>query len=99
MNSFSDIWRGHWAIRDITWKNFERACEGCPIRDEHYFCTGRCPGSSSVHNKRLDGCGMTPFQIRSVQRREALFRQTVKSEPQVRVIPTVQLTDSGDVVA
>lgn len=89
MSSFTRIWRDeHWDIRDMTWANFRATCEGCPIDDDKYFCTGRCPGSSSVHNGTYDGCGMTEFLIESVQRREELFRATIKAEPRVEVAVT-----------
>jgi radical SAM protein with 4Fe4S-binding SPASM domain len=103
MKPFADIWEDeNWQIRQITWKNFERTCEGCPINDDKYFCTGRCPGSSSIHNHALDGCGMTEFQIRSVLRREELFRETIREEPRVEVGPSLLMTESashGDVGA
>jgi radical SAM protein with 4Fe4S-binding SPASM domain len=95
MTPFSQIWDDeHWGIRRITWKNFEHACEGCPISEDRYFCTGRCPGSSNIHNHTLDGCGMTDFQIRSVLRREELFREVIRDEPRVEVTPSVTLRDA-----
>jgi len=96
MDSFERIWNGDWAIRKITWKNFEKACEGCPINEDHYFCTGRCPGSSSIHNQSLDGCGMTAFQIQSVLRREELFRATIRQDPRVEVMPALKLEEAID---
>lgn len=91
MNSFAELWNGNWEIRKLTWKNFEHACQGCPINDDKYFCTGRCPGSSSVHHRTLNNCGMTKFQIDSVLRREALFRESIRQEPRVEVMPSVTL--------
>jgi hypothetical protein len=91
MRDFMDIWEDNdWGIRQITWDNFRDTCEGCPISDEKFFCTGRCPGSSSVHHGRLDGCGMSPFQLESVLRREELFRQQIKPEPRVVIRPEPQ---------
>lgn len=89
MSPFRAIWEDeHWEIRQITWKNFEATCDGCPINDESYFCTGRCPGSSWVHNGTHDGCGMTEFLRRSVHRREELFRET-ELEPKVALVPAL----------
>ncbi|NUT54040.1 MAG: radical SAM protein [Saccharothrix sp.] len=86
MQSFKDIWDGpDWEIRQITWDNFADTCAGCPINDDKYFCTGRCPGSSSVYHGTYDGCGATEFQRRSVLRREELFRELVLADPRVRV--------------
>jgi radical SAM protein with 4Fe4S-binding SPASM domain len=86
MRSFRDIWEGpDWEIRGITWDNFKTTCEGCPINDERYFCTSRCPGSSSVYNNTYTGCGATEFQRRSVLRREELFRERVMEQPVVPV--------------
>lgn len=84
--SFKDIWDGpDWEIRQITWDTFKQTCEGCPINEDKYFCTSRCPGSSSVYNNTFDGCGATEFQRRSVLRREELFRERVMEEPRVLV--------------
>lgn len=91
MNSFAEVWNGNWEIRRLTWRNFEHVCQGCPINDDKYFCTGRCPGSSSVHHRKLNECGMTKFQIDSVLRREELFRENVRPEPRVEVMPLVTL--------
>ncbi|MFD3504219.1 radical SAM protein [Streptomyces sp. NPDC058678] len=86
MRSFKDIWDSEdWEIRQITWDNFTGTCQGCPINEDKYFCTSRCPGNSSVYNNTFDGCGATEFQRRSVLRREELFRERVMAEPQVPV--------------
>jgi radical SAM protein with 4Fe4S-binding SPASM domain len=82
LRRFDDIWNSEdWEIRQITWDNFKKTCEGCPINEDRYFCTSRCPGSSSVYNNRYDGCGATEFQRRSVLRREQLFRERVMEDP------------------
>jgi radical SAM protein with 4Fe4S-binding SPASM domain len=83
MRSFKEIWDGHWDIRSITWDTFADTCRGCTVSDRRYFCTGRCPGSSSVIHGRLDACGTTPFQKASILLREELFRSRVRSEPAV----------------
>lgn len=84
MEAFADLWAGDtWDIRQITWKHYEDTCKECPVRPDHYFCTGRCPGSSSVLNNRLDGCGNTAFQRASILRRETLFREQIRAEPRV----------------
>jgi radical SAM protein with 4Fe4S-binding SPASM domain len=86
LSSFADLWENpDWEIRQITWDNFKKTCEGCPINDDKYFCTGRCPGSSSVHTGRLDGCGASEFQRLSVLRREELFRELVMDDPTLLV--------------
>jgi radical SAM protein with 4Fe4S-binding SPASM domain len=84
-NSFSEIWNGPWDIRGITWDTFSDTCKGCAISDRHYFCTGRCPGSSSVLRGRLDGCGTTDFQKASILRREQLFKARIHAEPAIPV--------------
>jgi radical SAM protein with 4Fe4S-binding SPASM domain len=86
LGSFKDIWDGpDWEIRQITWDNFKHTCEGCPINEDKYFCTSRCPGSSSVYNNTFDGCGASEFQRQSVLRREELFRERVMDNPRVLV--------------
>lgn len=89
MKSFAEIWEDDWEIRRITWKNFEQACTGCPINEDKYFCTGRCPGSSSIHHQTYNGCGMTEFQKQSVLRREELFREIIQNEPRVEIEPAL----------
>lgn len=86
MQSFAEIWNGEWDIRSITWRTFEPVCRHCPLNDDKYFCTARCPGSSSVlHHGRFDQCGATEFQKMSIIRREELFRERVFAEPRVPV--------------
>jgi radical SAM protein with 4Fe4S-binding SPASM domain len=88
LSSFKEIWEDDdWGIRHITWQNFNKTCEGCPINHDKYFCTGRCPGSSNIHNGILNGCGMSEFQLRSVMCREELFRERISDEPRVEVQP------------
>jgi radical SAM protein with 4Fe4S-binding SPASM domain len=82
---FGEIWRGPWDIRGITWETFADTCNGCALSDRRYFCTGRCPGSSSVLHGRLDRCGTTAFQKASILRREELFKTRIRSEPAVKV--------------
>lgn len=93
MSSFQALWDDEWEIRQITWKDFEQTCEGCPINDDAYFCTGRCPGSSYVYHRRYDGCGMTEFLRRSVHRREELFREHVQVEPRVELAPDISFRE------
>lgn len=87
MRDFHDIWEGEWEIRAITWKTFEDACRGCALNEEKYFCTARCPGSSSIINRNLHGCGATEFQKQSTLRREELFRERIMIDPAVYVRP------------
>jgi radical SAM protein with 4Fe4S-binding SPASM domain len=82
---FREIWDAEWDIRAITWDTFEKTCQGCAIADRKYFCTGRCPGSSSVWHGRLDGCGTTDFQRNSILRREQMFKARIREEPAVLV--------------
>jgi radical SAM protein with 4Fe4S-binding SPASM domain len=90
MRSFARLWEDEWEIRGITWDSFRDACKGCPLDEEKYFCTGRCPGSSSVHNGTLHQCGMSEFQKLSVLRREELFRERIRAEPRVEVVPVAE---------
>jgi len=86
LRSFADIWNNDkWEIRGITWKSFENTCEGCPISDDSYFCSGRCPGSSYALNGIVNGCGVSEFQRLSIQRREELFRKHIRAEPRVAI--------------
>ncbi len=85
-SGFTELWRGPWDIRAITWDSFTETCKGCAISDRRYFCTGRCPGSSSVLRGRFDGCGTTDFQKASILRREELFKDRILQEPVVAVV-------------
>ncbi|RLV04346.1 radical SAM protein [Streptomyces griseocarneus] len=83
---FADVWDNpDWLVRKITWDNFRATCEGCPINDDKYFCTGRCPSQSSILNGTFDGCGTSEFQRRSILRREELFRMRIMTEPRVEL--------------
>lgn len=95
LGDFAELWNSEsWGIRDITWDNFRETCEGCPINDDHFFCSGRCPGSSFSMNGTLYGCGVSEFQARSIQRREELFRNHVHEEPRV-AIEHLKMTQAG----
>jgi len=80
---FAEIWADNsWGIRGVTWKSYlKEVCEGCPINDDKFFCTGRCPGSSFALNGEVVGCGVSDFQRESIVRREELFRQEVGELP------------------
>ncbi|MDI1286529.1 MAG: radical SAM protein [Reyranella sp.] len=84
-DTFADVWHSHWDIRGITWDTFSETCKGCAVSDRRYFCTGRCPGSSSVLHGRFDKCGTTDFQKASILRREALFKASIHAEPAIPV--------------
>jgi radical SAM protein with 4Fe4S-binding SPASM domain len=99
MTPFAEIWNDDdWLIRKITWDNYKDTCSGCPINDDKYFCTGRCPSQSSILNGSYDGCGTTEFQRQSIIRREELFRERIMSEPLVelrRPQPDVTASEPG----
>lgn len=83
--SLERIWNGAWDIRGITWDTFKEACRDCDIASEEYYCTSRCPGSSSVLNRRLDGCGASEFLKLSIIERERLFKERIRARPAVPV--------------
>ncbi|MEH6378080.1 radical SAM protein [Streptomyces sp. KLMMK] len=86
LTPFAGIWESEdWLIRKITWDNYRDTCEGCPINDDKYFCTGRCPSQSSILNGTFDGCGTSDFQLQSILRREELFRARIMAEPRVEL--------------
>lgn len=91
MRPFREIWEDpDWPIRAITWDNFRQTCEGCPLNQDKYFCSGRCPGNSAILNGTFNGCGASEFQKRSILRREELFREHIRAEPRVPIeIPEV----------
>jgi radical SAM protein with 4Fe4S-binding SPASM domain len=90
-STFRGIWESEdWEIRRITWADFRDTCAGCPLNEDRYFCTGRCPGSSSVYNNTLNQCGMSEFLKQSVLRREQLFRENISREPRVEVLSTLR---------
>jgi radical SAM protein with 4Fe4S-binding SPASM domain len=74
--SFPDFWRSPWGIRNYSWKNFRKTCEGCVIDDPKYFCSGRCPATSHARNKELFGCGSSPFEKLSLITRTAMLEKT-----------------------
>ena len=90
---FAEIWNDNsWPIRGVTWKSYlNDVCEGCPINDDKFFCTGRCPGSSFALNQEVVGCGVSEFQRQSIVRREQLFRQEIGELPTRRELDPRQV--------
>jgi radical SAM protein with 4Fe4S-binding SPASM domain len=100
MSSFADVWADpDWIVRRITWDNYASTCEGCPINDDKYFCTGRCPSQSSILNGSFEGCGTTEFQRQSILRREQLFRERIMPEPRVELRRPARWEPGPDAVA
>jgi radical SAM protein with 4Fe4S-binding SPASM domain len=71
--SFAEVWRGEWEIRRYSWANFAQTCEGCPINDERYYCSSRCPAMSHARHGTYFDCGASEFEILSTIRRTALL--------------------------
>ncbi|MGY2126384.1 radical SAM protein [Nocardia gipuzkoensis] len=70
---FASVWRDEWEIRSYSWDNFAQTCAGCPINDERYFCSSRCPAMSHARHNTYFDCGASPFEIESTIRRSALL--------------------------
>lgn len=70
---FADVWRDDWEIRRYSWANFAETCEGCPINDERYYCSSRCPAMSHARHGTLFDCGASQFEIHSAIRRTELL--------------------------
>lgn len=59
---FSQLWRTEWAIRERSWDDFQLACEGCPLNNESYYCSSRCPAMSHARHGNYSSCGASPFE-------------------------------------
>jgi radical SAM protein with 4Fe4S-binding SPASM domain len=70
---FADVWHSDWEIRRYSWANFAGTCEGCPINDERFYCSSRCPAMSHARHGTLFDCGASEFEIKSAIVRTALL--------------------------
>src|SRR3984957_15149653 len=70
---FPEVWREDWEIRGYSWANFAETCQGCPINDERYYCSARCPAMSHARHDTYFDCGASEFEILSTIRRTALL--------------------------
>jgi radical SAM protein with 4Fe4S-binding SPASM domain len=83
--SFAEVWRDDWEIRRYSWDNFAQACEGCPINEDKYYCSSRCPAMSHARHDTLFECGASEFEILSTIHRTELL-QAAESANQARTI-------------
>lgn len=78
--AFSQLWRTEWPIRKRSWDDFKEACEGCPLNNEHYYCSGRCPAMSHARNGNYHSCGSSPFEKLSLVVRTSLLESFSMSQ-------------------
>lgn len=77
--NFSKLWRMEWAIRKRSWDDFKVTCSGCPLNNESYYCSGRCPAMSHARNSTYNSCGSSPFEKLSLVVRTSMLDSYEKS--------------------
>lgn len=60
--TFSELWKDKWIIRTKSWDDFQDTCDGCPINNESYYCSSRCPAMSHARHGDFNSCGASPFE-------------------------------------
>lgn len=74
--NFADLWRSNWEIREMSWNNFKEACEGCPLNNELYYCSSRCPAMSHARNGNFNSCGASDFEKLSLVIRTSMMQSS-----------------------
>jgi radical SAM protein with 4Fe4S-binding SPASM domain len=71
---FAQTWRAEWDIRKFSWENFKETCEGCPLNNDMYYCSSRCPAMSHARHGNFISCGASDFEKLSLVVRTGLMR-------------------------
>lgn len=77
---FSQLWQSEWAIRKRSWDDFRETCEGCPVNNEHYYCSARCPAMSHARNGNYHSCGASAFEKLSLIVRTSMLESFEMSQ-------------------
>lgn len=84
--SFAEAWRSHWPIRDSSWAAFEDTCTGCPLHNDMFYCSSRCPAMSHARHGDLTSCGASDFEkvsliVRTAQLQHSPIGQAERTTP------------------
>lgn len=61
-SDFATFWRSDWEIRNYSWDNFKSTCQNCPLNNEMYYCSSKCPATSHARHGTLFSCGASDFE-------------------------------------
>ncbi len=87
--SFSDLWREEWPIRQRSWDDFKDTCEGCPLNNDSYYCSSRCPAMSHARSGNFNSCGASPFEKISLVIRTSMLESFEMSQSDNNTNPGV----------
>lgn len=73
---FASLWRSEWEIRAVSWQSFASTCAGCPIDNEEYYCSSKCPALSYARHRQYFQCGASDFQVHSTIVRTAILQRS-----------------------
>ena len=77
---FSELWQDVWPIRKKSWDDFKETCEGCPLNNESYYCSSRCPAMSHARHGNFNSCGASPFEKVSLVVRTSMLESFEMSQ-------------------
>lgn len=79
---FAEAWRAHWPIRDSSWAAFEDTCNGCPLHNDMFYCSSRCPAMSHARHGDYTSCGASDFEKVSLMVRTGLLQHSPIGQPE-----------------
>jgi radical SAM protein with 4Fe4S-binding SPASM domain len=88
---FSELWRQSWPIRQRSWDDFKDTCEGCPLNNESYYCSSRCPAMSHARHGNFNSCGSSPFEKLSLVIRTSMLESFELSQSEINNTHTIPM--------
>lgn len=79
-SGFRNLWLGDWEIRKMNWSNFEETCTGCPLHNDMFYCSSRCPAMSYARHGDFTSCGASDFEKLSLIIRTSLMESSPLKE-------------------
>jgi radical SAM protein with 4Fe4S-binding SPASM domain len=91
---FSELWRSEWKIRERSWDDFKETCEGCPLNNDSYYCSSRCPAMSHARHGNFSSCGASPFEKVSLVIRTSMLESFEMPETNIdksysKLVPSI----------
>jgi radical SAM protein with 4Fe4S-binding SPASM domain len=77
---FSELWKQQWKIRERSWEDFKDTCEGCPLHNDSYYCSARCPAMSHARHGDFNSCGASSFEKVSLVVRTSMLDSFEKQQ-------------------
>lgn len=80
---FLKLWKSNWEIRMHSWKNFKDTCNECPLNDEMFYCSSRCPAMSFARHGNFNSCGASDFEKVSLVIRTGMMQNSELREDDI----------------